>query len=245
MSSSSTMQIAGKDVSITIYDGPFPTSRYQRNSEKLCAPKVRILFEADFFDGSKEHDAAFLGELWALVTEFPNLDWLLVTSHPENIRAMVPPRWFEFDRASHPILSPSLWPSNVWLGAKVSSQEDANARIPHMTALPAASVYLSFEGLDHSIDFEYPKAIFPDGPGMCCNGYMCGCMGQPIDAPIIYGVHWAIGDFPEVYRDPDARPRWFNEIFFQLEHWNIPLLYKGLNGPNVAVSEFSESAVAT
>jgi protein gp37 len=55
--------------------------------------------------------------LWWLVENTPDLDWLLLTKRPENIRSMLP------------VVGP---PKNIWLGCSVSDQETANAAIPHL-----------------------------------------------------------------------------------------------------------------
>lgn len=55
-------------------------------------------------------------ELFALIDDTPNLDWLLLTKRPENILRMWPA-----GRTNR---------SNVWLGTSIASQHDAERNIP-------------------------------------------------------------------------------------------------------------------
>lgn len=48
--------------------------------------------------------------LWNLITQTTNLDWLLLTKRPENVRQYIARRWL------------NNWPSNVWLGTSVENQ---------------------------------------------------------------------------------------------------------------------------
>lgn len=76
-------------------------------------------------------------DLWRLIRETPHLDWLLLTKRPQNIAKMLPG-----PLSTHP----RPWP-NVWLGTTVENQEEADRRIPHLLAVPAAVRFLSCEPL--------------------------------------------------------------------------------------------------
>lgn len=71
--------------------------------------------------------------LWPLIEATPNLDWLLLTKRPENVKKLV--SWSK------------KWPENVWLGSTVENQETAETRIPALLAIPAAVRFLSCEPL--------------------------------------------------------------------------------------------------
>jgi protein gp37 len=92
---------------------------------------------ADVFDNQAQPSVRF--ELWCLIADTPHLDWLLLTKRPQNIAKMLPqssslPAWGEG------------WP-NVWLGTTVENQAEAERRIPHLLAVPAAKRFLSCEPL--------------------------------------------------------------------------------------------------
>ena len=72
-------------------------------------------------------------KLWALIELTPNLDWLLLTKRPHNIKRMSP--WGD------------LWPENVWVGTTVENQHWAEVRLPHLLAIPARRRFLSCEPL--------------------------------------------------------------------------------------------------
>ena len=81
-------------------------------------------------------------DLADLIDETPHLDWLLLTKRPSNIAGMLPQR-------SHGALTgwgPTGYP-NVWLGTTVENQAEADRRIPHLLAVPAARRFLSCEPL--------------------------------------------------------------------------------------------------
>lgn len=87
------------------------------------------------------------------------------------------------------------WPlPNVALGVSVESQKYADERIPHLLRTPAAMRFVSYEPALESVDWEYPESIWPKGPQMCCPGpsMECGCMGLPVDPPLIHGIDMII-----------------------------------------------------
>lgn len=79
--------------------------------------------------------------LWDAAESLHNLDLLLLTKRPENVRSMVPCAWLY-----------GAWPSNVWLGTTVEDQQRANQRIPVLLKVPAAVRFLSCEPLLGPID---------------------------------------------------------------------------------------------
>jgi protein gp37 len=85
---------------------------------------------ADVFDNKAP--PSWRVDLWSLIRATPALDWFLLTKRPQNIRAMLPPDWREG------------WP-HVWLGTTTENQEEADRRIPHLVAIPAAARFLSVE----------------------------------------------------------------------------------------------------
>ena len=82
-------------------------------------------------------------DVWKLIEETPNLDWLLLTKRIENVKSMVP--WG------------NSWPENVWLGVTVENQKYADLRLPLLLEIPAKIRFISAEPLFS--DFEIPKGI--------------------------------------------------------------------------------------
>lgn len=104
---------------------------------------------ADVFDD--QVDPQWRDDLWGLVDSTPSLDWLLLTKRPQNIVKMLP--------AEHCLFG-EPWP-NVWLGATVENQEEADQRIMHLLASPAKVHFLSCEPLLEKLDLS----AIPLNPG--------------------------------------------------------------------------------
>lgn len=111
------------------------------NASPLNGPRPRVFCAslADVFDNQVPHE--WRRDLFAMIRETPNLDWLLLTKRPQNIAKMLPEYWGEG------------WP-NVWLGATVENQKEADRRIPHLLAVPAAVRFLSMEPLLEPVDLS-------------------------------------------------------------------------------------------
>lgn len=89
---------------------------------------------ADVFDGeSPEILDRWRTDLWQLITDTPQLDWLLLTKRPGNVARMVP--WGD------------RWPANVWIGTSVENAFWAERRLPILSRLPAVVRFVSAEPL--------------------------------------------------------------------------------------------------
>lgn len=97
---------------------------------------------ADVFDNHASILPEWRSDLWALIAETPHLDWLLLTKRPQNINKMLPLAWG------------NGWP-NVWLGTTVENQTEADRRIPHLLAVPAAVRFLSVEPMLGPVDLTH------------------------------------------------------------------------------------------
>ena len=102
--------------------------------------KVFCASIADVFDN--QVDPAWRADLWRVIGETPNLDWLLLTKRPQNIAGMLPGGWG------------AGWP-NVWMGTSVENQQEANRRIPYLELVPAVMHFLSAEPLLEYFDANY------------------------------------------------------------------------------------------
>lgn len=92
---------------------------------------------ADVFDNAV--DMRWREDLFALITATPNLDWLLLTKRIGNVPPMIS-------------LIPGHLPNNVWLGATVVNQEEADRDIPKLLEVPARVHFLSMEPLLGPVD---------------------------------------------------------------------------------------------
>lgn len=94
---------------------------------------------ADVFDNAV--DPSWRADLRKLIESTPNLDWLLLTKRIGNVLGMVREGWFEQRK-------------NVWLGATIVNQEEADRDIPKLLAVPAARRFLSMEPLLGPVSFD-------------------------------------------------------------------------------------------
>lgn len=81
---------------------------------------------ADVFDNQVPEE--WRTDLYNLIVETPNLDWLLLTKRPENIARMM-----------------TGIPRNVWLGTTCEDQAAYDKRWPILRAIPAAVRFISYE----------------------------------------------------------------------------------------------------
>lgn len=106
-------------------------------------PRVFCASLADVFDNHRSIEDTWRRELWTLIDETPNLDWLLLTKRPQNIVKFSPDRWF----------SQGI-PRNVWLGTTVENQKEADRRIPHLVQCPARVRFLSVEPMQGPVSIR-------------------------------------------------------------------------------------------
>lgn len=81
-------------------------------------------------------------ELFGLIEQTPNLDWLILTKRPEYIIPFIPTRWL------------SGLPPNIWIGVSVENREAADRRIPELLKIPARVRFLSVEPMLERVDIR-------------------------------------------------------------------------------------------
>lgn len=100
------------------------------------------LFERHAIPLYAAQQAAYRERLYDLIEQTPWLDWLLLSKRPENMSAMLPPRWLEQPRA------------NVWLGTSIENQAMAAERLPVLLDTPARIHFASYEPALGPIDLQ-------------------------------------------------------------------------------------------
>ena len=99
-------------------------SKFGRRQRVFCASL------ADVFDN--QVDPKWRADLFELIHSCHQLDWLLLTKRPQNIRKMLPPDW-------------GSGYANVWLGTTAEDADAYQQRVSHLLALPAAIRFVSYE----------------------------------------------------------------------------------------------------
>jgi protein gp37 len=77
-------------------------------------------------------DPSWRVDLFNLISDTPELDWLLLTKRPENCKPMLPPDWGDGY-------------TNVWLGTTAEDQKHYDRRWPILRAIPAQVRFVSYE----------------------------------------------------------------------------------------------------
>jgi protein gp37 len=179
-------------------------------------PRVFCASLADVFDNAV--DPAWREDLFKLIRSTPNLDWLLLTKRIGNVADMLPVDWAD-EPEGH-------WP-NVWIGATIVDQKEANRDIPKLLAVPAAKRFLSMEPLLGPVDltsistFAYRKAELLNaltGVPRGMFGDYCAIRVPPLDWIIVGGES-----------GPEARPTnpaWIKSLRDQCERFKTPFLFK-------------------
>lgn len=113
---------------------------------------------ADVFDNAV--DPQWRADLFSLIEATPHLDWLLLTKRIGNVMKMLPSNTSNEEAADFA----RLWP-NVWIGATIVNQEEADRDIPKLLAIPAAKRFLSMEPLLGPVDISrYMWPVHPRWP---------------------------------------------------------------------------------
>jgi protein gp37 len=132
---------------------------------------------SDVFDN--EVDPEWRADLFDLISQTPHLTWILLTKRVGNVANMLPVP-FDFER---------LYP-NVWIGATIVSQKEADRDIPVLLRVPATKLLVSYEPGLELVDFSpYLTRRFdhcigdPHGDCMGCDPLSMtptgsGCMAQ-------------------------------------------------------------------
>lgn len=137
----------------------------------------------------------FIDRVWATMLLAPRHRFLLLTKRPERMREYLGrPNLYdavlrEANRIrrtrpeltgvgiSNPARFPAPW---IWLGTSVERQREADERIPHLLACPAAVRFLSCEPMLGSISLERWLADYDS------------VWGEPLCPKASPGLHWVI-----------------------------------------------------
>lgn len=153
--------------------------------------------------------------LFQLIDSTPNLDWLLLTKRPENVRRMVPVA----ANGRDPSDPQYMRRDNVWIGTSIACQDDADRLIPELLKCRdlCAKLFLSVEPLLGPVDLE-TKHYIHDLIGVDCHDE------RPISHR--YGIDWVIVGGES---GPHARPcnvAWIRSIVEQCHAAGVPCFVK-------------------
>lgn len=158
---------------------------------------------ADVFDNAV--DPAWRIDLFKLIADTPNLDWLLLTKRIGNVRTMCQSDGLMFDMLA----------DRVWLGATIANQQEANRDIPKLLETPARVRFLSMEPLLGPVDLR--KVPLPDGDSL----------GTALDSQCTAtGIDWVIVGGESGTHARPMHPDWARGLRDQCAAAGVPFLFK-------------------
>ncbi len=172
---------------------------------------------ADVFDNAVP--VQWRMDLFELIADTPNLDWLILTKRIGNVMAMCSGDSLMFEMIG----------SRVWLGATIVNQAEADRDIPKLLDVPARVRFLSMEPLLGLVNIS----DIPDPAGAICLKPLAGLRWKPIEGPVP-------GCIPESHpkidwviiggeSGPGARPMhpdWARSLRDQSQAAGVPFLFK-------------------
>ena len=171
---------------------------------------------ADVFDNAV--DPQWRADLFSLIEATPNLDWLLLTKRIGNVQTMMLDVALRLAWLGN--VAASSLPGNVWLGATIVNQSEADRDIQKLLNVPARVRFLSMEPLLESVDLRLQRrATESDRQDM--DGY-CSHITTAAGA----GLHWVIVGGES---GPGARPMspdWSRSLRDQCAAAGVPFLFK-------------------
>ncbi|WP_042886388.1 phage Gp37/Gp68 family protein [Cupriavidus necator] len=176
---------------------------------------------ADVFDNAV--DPAWRADLFHLIEQTPNLDWLLLTKRIGNADRMIREARISLVGSTR-LVVPEVLP-NVWLGATIVNQAEADRDIPKLLAVPAHVRFLSMEPLLGPvdlgvIDIDGHSEIYPLKGTAGCEDV------EGNAAPDLPAIDWVIVGGES---GPGARPMspdWARSLRDQCRRAGVPFLLK-------------------
>lgn len=180
---------------------------------------------ADVFEDRPEL-VPWRADLFAMIDATPNLDWLLLTKRPENIKRLWPFGWYE-DKGG-----PFTWP-NVWIGTSVENQEQADKRIPYLLRIPASVRFLSMEPLLGPVDLPTPHVLgmhhYMTTGHQVLFGSALGQRAECVQCRKVWtgvGVDWIIVGGESGRNARPMHPDWARSIRDQCQAAGVPFFFK-------------------
>lgn len=167
---------------------------------------------ADVFDN--QVPVEWRADLLHLILTTPHLDWLLLTKRIGNASALI-------EEALCHLMEQVTWPfPNVWLGATVVNQAEADRDIPKLLQVPARVRFLSIEPMLGPIN------LLATGDTLCrCDGCLSMAKQHPESAGL-QRIDWVICGGES---GPGARPMhpdWAMALRNQCAAAGVPFLFK-------------------
>lgn len=168
--------------------------------------------------------------LFGMIDDTPNLDWLLLTKRPENIRGMIPEYSYNacstgdcpHDRADE--CSVIFKRENVWLGTSIEDQQAASYRIPRLLSNGDLSrvLFLSAEPLLGPVDLRSVRTHEGHRDVLFCGPEG----GWEYEGSPRNMIHWVIGGGESGHNARPCNPEWARSLRDQCESGGITFFWK-------------------
>jgi len=177
---------------------------------------------ADVFDN--DVPVEWLVDLLDLIRSTPNLDWLLLTKRIGNWKTRIEAVIREIDGDDPCDLRSWLWswindspPRNVWLGATICNQTEADRDIPKLLDTPAAVRFLSIEPMLGPIDLKLMQ--YEDSNERDDDGRIIANTRRR-------GLHWVIVGGESGPKARPMHPDWARSLRDQCAAAGVAFLFK-------------------
>ncbi len=175
---------------------------------------------ADVFDN--EVDPQWRADLFEMIEKTPNLDWLLLTKRIGNAHAMMVNAlvWLN---PSGPVELPL---PNVWIGATVVNQEEADRDIPKLLTTPARVRFLSIEPMLGPVKL---RSLCIGSGSAVHEAWGIPAHHDHMDAlhPANRGrIDWVIAGGESGPGARPSHPDWYRSLRNQCEFAGVPFLFK-------------------
>lgn len=154
---------------------------------------------ADVFDNAV--DPMWRADLFWLIKQTPNLDWLLLTKRIGNARTMMADAIATID----PMAEWVIPLPNIWLGATIVNQEEADRDIDKLDKIPATVRFLSMEPLLGPVTLGFDR--------------LWGTGSRN-------GIDWVIVGGESGPKARPMHPDWARSLRDQCEAAGVPFLFK-------------------
>ncbi|AUN95437.1 phage Gp37/Gp68 family protein [Pseudazoarcus pumilus] len=189
-------------------------------------PARRRVFCASLGDWLDKVPVEWRRDLFNLIAATPNLDWLLLTKRIGNLSKMLHeiadmprPGSHAGDLMAHHWRNGTP-PANVWIGATICNQQEADRDIPKLLAVPAAVRFLSIEPMLGPVDLLNMTAA----DGRAYNALSAWM--TPGKDPLERRIDWIIAGGESGPQARPSHPEWFRSLRDQCKAAGVPFLFK-------------------
>jgi protein gp37 len=191
-------------------------AQHSRRQRVFCASL------ADVFDN--EVPTQWRSDLFDLIKCTPGLDWLLLTKRIGNAAEMIAEYMRDADIGYSADFAAWPWP-NVWLGATICNQAEADRDIPKLLAVPARVRFLSIEPLLGPLDLTHIQVKRSVGVEVFSALEYDGDPGEDVELGTAT-IDWVIVGGESGHQARPMHPSWARSLRDQCAAAGVPYLFK-------------------